>query len=486
MDLRVTPQILVSRSIANARRHFDRLANLQEQAATGVRLLRPSDGPLQTVQVLSNKAQSLRLDTYLANVRDARTTLDLGVSALREASNIFTSAREIAIEASHATNNAESFEALAQQVDALITRLLGIANTQHAGRYLFAGTASQTSPFAIAAADGQGRPLSVTYAGSEQSAEELVGPSQTLATLYAGGQIFQQRERATTVFMGDTGAAPGTGTDSATGQGTLIVRHTATTYAVGSGVQPGTSSSTGDTIIGPAGAHRLTIIDTSGTGASGTVSLNGGPPVAFTSADTNLLVGGPAGEVVYVDTTSITPGFNGDVAITADGTLSVDGGATEVAIDFSGNQVVTNSQTGSVTNVDSTSIRRVGSEHLDYTGSYDAFEILIALRDDLRNTRGLTDRELAESISRRLGELDRVRTAVLDVVGEQSASLQTLDALERRIEDVQLETRKLTAELEAADLSEIVLSLQSQENLLQLTFAAASRVLDQSLLDFLR
>src|SRR3990172_188507 len=293
MDLRVTKKILVARSIASARQQFDRLANLQEQAVTGKRLLRPSDGPLDAVTVLANKAQAVRLDTYLANVRDARTTLDLSVSALREAGNILSSARDTAIEASHAANSPEAFEVLAQQVDALIARLLAVANTQQAGRYLFGGTAPATKPFSAAAADGQGRPLAIAYVGSEEPAEELVGPDQTLATLYPGSQVFQQLRRETTVFTGDTGAAAGSGTDSATGQGTLRVRHTATTYAAGSGVQAGTSSPSGDTIIGPAGAHRLTVIDTSGTGAAGTVSLDGGMAIAFTSADTNLNINKP-------------------------------------------------------------------------------------------------------------------------------------------------------------------------------------------------
>src|SRR5690606_13494775 len=133
--------------------------------------------------------------------------------------------------------------------------------------------------------------------------------------------VFQPIARGKTLFLGGTGAAPGTGTDSALGRGTLIVSHTSTTYTAGSGVAAGTSSADGDTIIGPAGAHILTIEDTSGTGAFGTVSLNGGPPVSFTNGDTNLKVIGPLDEVVYLDTTAITAGFSGDVEITADGTL---------------------------------------------------------------------------------------------------------------------------------------------------------------------
>src|SRR5882672_8751981 len=139
MDLRVTPQILVSQTIANTRRHTDLLARLQEQASTGNRLLRPSDGPVDAVALLANKAHSSRLDMYLGNVHNARTTLDFGVTSLREASDILSQGREVAIEGSHAGNDPTSREALAQEVDSLLNRMFEVANTAEGGRYLFAG-----------------------------------------------------------------------------------------------------------------------------------------------------------------------------------------------------------------------------------------------------------------------------------------------------------------------------------------------------------
>jgi flagellar hook-associated protein 3 FlgL len=486
MDFRITPQVIVSRGIAYAQRNTAELANLQDQASSGKRLLRPSDDPIATVAVLANRAQSLRLDSYLSNIREARGGLDVSVSALQETSDILSQARQIAIEGSHATIDAAAAQSLATEVDALLGRLINVSNTQNTGRYIFAGTAVQTAPFSVTARDNEGYVQSVTYGGSSERAQVTVSLNQTVGTFYTGSEVFQKRDRGATVFTGATGAAPGTGTDSATGQGTLLVSHTLTTYAAGSGVQAGVSSVAGDTILGPAGAHTLTVNDTSGTGASGTISLDGGPAVAFSNSDTDLKVNGAAGQLVYVDTTAITAGFSGNLSITADGALSVDNGATSTAIDFSSNQTVTFGTSGAVTNVDSSNIRVTGSEHIDYGGSYDAFQLLIALRDDLRNTRGLTDAERSEQLSARLGEFDRVRNNVLQVLGQQSATLQSLESLEKRVQDIQLETTKQTSDLESADISQVVLSLQEHQNLLQLTLASTARLMSESLLDFLK
>ena len=174
-----------------------------------------------------------------------------------------------------------------------------------------------------------------------------------------------------------------------------------------------------------------------------TVALNGGPAVVYTGFATDLKVTGPNGEVVYLNTSAVPPAYNGTIALTASGTLSVDGGATTTPITFAANQVITNSVTGAVTNVNSTAIRGAGDERLDYTGSYDAFQVLMSLRDDLRNLRGLSDHDQTLALSQRLAELERVQGGVLRATGQQAADLQNLDGIESRAQDVRLETQKL-------------------------------------------
>jgi flagellar hook-associated protein 3 len=478
MDLRITPDVMTSRALVSLGRETDTLANLQQQADTGLRLLKPSDDPHAAVTVLASNAQSARLDAYLSNITDATSTLNLSVSSLRDAGNILTQAKQTAIEGANAANDATANQALAQQIDALLKRMLDTANTKNAGRYLYGGTATQSAPFTTAA-DG-----TIVYTGSEQRGQAPVGPQQTVSTYYPGDQVFQPSQRGPTLYTGTTGAAAGTGTDNATGQGTLLVSHTTTTYQAGAGVQPGTGSPAGDTIVGPAGAHTLTIVDSSGTGAGGTVSLDGGPTVAFTSSDTNLQVANSKGDVVFLNTSAVTPGVNGTINVTANASLSVDGGATQTPVNFSGNQVVTDGATGAVTNVDSTNIRRTGAASVSYQGTYDVFQILQAVRDDLRSNT-MTDAQRSTSLSQRIGELDRVNTAVLNVVGEQSATLSSLTSLQNRSQDMQLELKKLTSNLESADISQVVVNLQSQQNLLQMTLAATARINSLSLVDFL-
>jgi len=85
-----------------------------------------------------------------------------------------------------------------------------------------------------------------------------------------------------------------------------------------------------------------------------------------------------------------------------------------------------------------------------------------------------------------LSELNRVHEGILNVVGQQSADLQNLQSLGNQLSQVKLNTQQRITDLQGADVAQVVVGLQSQQNLLQLTLASTARVFDQSLLNFLQ
>ena len=485
--MNVSFMTIVNQALESANAQTAQMTHLQQEAATGNSLLEPSDNPAAAVAVMAAQADTVQLTTHLTNIQSATTALNSSVSALQNAGNILTQAKTIAIQGAQNSNPPAAMAAMADQVNGLIQQLLNAANTKSGNQYLFSGTATRTQPFVVSSTNTQGSPETIVYQGAAQAAQVIVAPADSVSTLYAGSQVFQSTQRGQTFYQGNTGATAGTGTDSATGTGTLQVQHTATTIAPGSGVQAGTGSAAGDTILGPAGANQLTITDTSGDGSAGTISLNGGPAVQFTNSDTNLEVAAGNGQIVFVDTTAITPGFSGTVDITSDGTLSTDGGATTVPITFSGNQVVTNSNTGAVTNVNTTNIRSTGNNSLEYQGTFDAFQSLIAVRDALNNTQGLSSTDQAKTISGLIGELQSAADNLERSTGAQSATLSQLASMQTNFQDVQLADQQLTSTLQGADISQVVVKLQAQQNLLQLTLSATAEMLNSGtiLLNFL-
>jgi flagellar hook-associated protein 3 FlgL len=472
MNLRVSLQSQVGQALFYERQQTAAMSHLQQEESSGNRILSPDDDPLGAVAVINYNTQTAGDTTDLTNIDTATNTLNGSVSTLQSVGGVLNQARQLAIQAANSGNDASALGALGRQADALLNQLVGLANTQNNGQYLYGGTKTDAAPFVVDAAGN------VTYVGGSQRAGVPIGTARSVDTNYTGSEVFQPPSNGVSIYVGKTGAQPGTGIDTATGTGTLLVSHTATTYAGNSGVAPGTDSATGDTIIGPAGANTLQF------NGNGTVSLNGGPAVSYSGTDTDLKLTGPNGEVAYIDTTSVAANYQGTVQATATGALSV-GGGPAVAINFSSNQVVTGPD-GTVTNVDSTNIRQAGTDTITYAGSLNAFQVLQGLRDDLLNTRNLNSAAQLRSISNRLGELSQVSDNVNRVVGQQSASLQNLSGLQTQIQNAQLETQKLTGDVQSADIASVVTNLQAQQTLFQATLEVTSQLFSQSLLNFIK
>jgi flagellar hook-associated protein 3 FlgL len=127
--------------------------------------------------------------------------------------------------------------------------------------------------------------------------------------------------------------------------------------------------------------------------------------------------------------------------------------------------------------------RYSGDQVLQQTGG-DVFAALIGLRDDLRNPSPAGGKSAA--INQRLVQLDAARNAVSDTTAEQSSSLATLDALKNRMTDLKLTADQRSGEIEGTDYAEAVVKMQQFTNGLQATMAVSARILQPSLLDFIR
>jgi flagellar hook-associated protein 3 FlgL len=116
----------------------------------------------------------------------------------------------------------------------------------------------------------------------------------------------------------------------------------------------------------------------------------------------------------------------------------------------------------------------------------DVFQALIGLRDLLRNTGGLPLGSQRQALSQQVGTLDQSQQAILDSVGGVSASLESIQGINNRLGDLKLQGQTDISNLESADISQVVVQLTAQQNLLTSTLAVTRMSFDQNLLDLLR
>lgn len=107
------------------------------------------------------------------------------------------------------------------------------------------------------------------------------------------------------------------------------------------------------------------------------------------------------------------------------------------------------------------------------------FANLIALQNALR---GNDQRAITQSAERLKGDLDRI----IRVRGETGARVQELEDRQQRLEDQNVTTRALLAEIEDVDFAEAITRFQTLQTALQATLQTAGATLNLSLLDFLQ
>jgi flagellin-like hook-associated protein FlgL len=481
--MRITQKHLFRQQAESLTAAYARLFDIQAGLTTGRRLNKPSDDPASIRPALDVRAGRRRLEQVKKNADLATSELGTAEGILRNANDIVSRAREIAVAGASGTLNQGDRDAMAIEVDGLLRQMLSLANTRGLSGHLFAGGRTHTLPFEeIETADG---PV-VVYRGDQSTSAVELGDSLEVELNVPGSRIFGVGQRGATRYGGVTGAAAGSGTDSSRGTDRLTVTHVRTVLGDGllggdgdsaSGLRPGASSAANDTLLGAAGTWSLTLVDTSGTGAAGTVSLGGGTAVSFTSADTDLAVTAPDGTVVHLDLSAVTAGFNGTVGATGDGTLSLDGGLTTSAIDFTAqDQLVVDSETGGSIFVDARGIVTAGVDVLRFEGSYDVFAALIELRDGLKNVDGDDlDTQLAR-IRETLEEFDDGQDRLLANLSSLGARLRLAETTRTRSDELDLLLASNQASLEDIDFAEASIELSQAQLVLEAGVAISSRL----------
>lgn len=478
MLVRTTSFVQFERAATELRRQQAQSLKYQSELSSGTRIERASDDPFALPAFLGAHRDIKRIEGVRSTLSQVKLQVSGAHEAVRQAQSILVDAKILAGEVRQVTEPIER-QAIAEQIDKLLERMLAIANDEGEFGYLFSGGSPEKQPF-VEGPDG-----SIQYQGASKASQAKIDGLSPFDRLLAGSVVFEYAVRESTLFFGGTGAQPGVGTDSGKGRAELIVSHSTTSFAPGSGVSAGTSSAGGDTILGSLGTHVIHIDDTSGTGASGTVSLNGGTAVAFTSGDTDLQVTGPNGEVIHLNLSGITPGFTGDVDVQSDGTLSTDGGLTQTAIGFTSGQSVIDSRTNAVTFVDTSGVIAAGTEAIEYPGTANVFEALAALRDQILNHDELSPTDWQDAITRRISDVDRLGDHLLQIVGSTGVDLEYIEETETELDSLKLAAETSKTDLGGVDYADAILRLQQHQFQYQVVLAATTRLFDISILDFL-
>jgi flagellar hook-associated protein 3 FlgL len=156
-----------------------------QQVATGLSVNNPSDNPTAAAEMVENSIESANVDQYTQNVTSALSTVQTASSVLSSVVTSLTSAVSAGTEGGNGTNTTANFQALASQVQGILTSVVNAANTSVSGSFLFGGS-STTTPYTADASS----PTGYTYNGNNDTNSIAIGDQTSVQVNLPGSQIF--------------------------------------------------------------------------------------------------------------------------------------------------------------------------------------------------------------------------------------------------------------------------------------------------------
>jgi len=152
----------------------------QREASSGSRLNNASDDPAAAARLLLFDADIQEIQQCQSNISRSTGELDAADQALESATDLLIQARETALSMANGSMTAEERAQAAVEIQGIRDQLVGLANTQHDGIYIFNGHHTDAAPYDSAGA----------YVGDDHVRRILAAPGLTVEASVSAGETF--------------------------------------------------------------------------------------------------------------------------------------------------------------------------------------------------------------------------------------------------------------------------------------------------------
>ena len=144
--MRVTNQIMTNNTLSNINTNKVNLMKIEEQYQTGKKIQRPSDDPIVAVRALKLRNSLTEIKQYFKkNVPDARSWMQTTESALRQITDMCTVLHSHANQGANGTLTPADRASIMKTMSQYRQQIYQEGNANYAGRYVFTGYKTDTS-----------------------------------------------------------------------------------------------------------------------------------------------------------------------------------------------------------------------------------------------------------------------------------------------------------------------------------------------------
>lgn len=200
--MRISTGMLYELGVASVQQRQENLLRLQQQLATGQRILVPSDDPGASAAVLDIRQSQALNSQYQANCDTAKAQLAMEEGVLGSVTSVLQDIKTLAVYGGNATLSNTDRSALAAELKSRYDELLALANHEDGnGHYLFSGYQEKTQPF-VEASPGQ-----VAYAGDDGQRNIRIDANRVIPVSDSGRAVFTDIRTGNGIFTASPNAA---------------------------------------------------------------------------------------------------------------------------------------------------------------------------------------------------------------------------------------------------------------------------------------
>lgn len=144
--MRITNQMIQNNSLNNISINKTQMNTLDTQLSSQKKISRPSEDPIIAIRALRLRTSLSEVEQYLKkNIPDANSWLDVSEGALKEANDIIEDVYDYCVQGSTDTLSLNEREILSTSLKQLREALYAQGDVDYAGRYVFTGFRTDTS-----------------------------------------------------------------------------------------------------------------------------------------------------------------------------------------------------------------------------------------------------------------------------------------------------------------------------------------------------
>lgn len=177
--MRVTNNMRQALVLRDLQTGLARLAEAQQQVATGKRFTRPSEDPVAASRVMRADRDLRGIAQYRRNSTAVRVRVDSEEAALNQLTDLLARAKELGVSQGSDTATPSSRAETAAELDRIIEQVVALGNTKVGSEYLFGGGETASPPFQ---ADG-------TYLGNDIGRQAEIAAGYVIDTNHTGRQL---------------------------------------------------------------------------------------------------------------------------------------------------------------------------------------------------------------------------------------------------------------------------------------------------------